>query len=291
MITKQLAIKKELHLLQKITIFSAVFIGSVVLFLIFPTPSVDWHDTFYPVSKVPLTPYVIKTFLNPPWAAIILFPFHFFSENIAQSMNTSLNVLVIGLLVTRRKGNLLSLFLTLTSFPLLSLLANGGIEWMPALGFFMHNELGATFLVTKPQSGILSGIDWFVRSKNKLSFFAFLIVFVMSWFIIWGNWIEKMLVNINYVNKLPLGLSAWNISLFPWTIPLGVALVFFILKTRQQHSELLGAAATFCFFPYFAPHSLTILFALLSASYPRFSILVWFLLWLYPFISHWNAFS
>jgi hypothetical protein len=285
-ISKQIASSKELPLLQKITLIAVAFTGSIFFFLMFPTASADWHGTFYPTSRVPLNPYVINTFFNPPWVGIILFPFHFFSENIAQALNSSLNLVIIGLLVTRKKGSWLSLFLTLTSFPLVALLANGSIEWVPALGFLAQNEFGILLLLAKPQSGLLSGIDWFIQSKNKLLFFAFPTIFIIGSFFIWGNWVHKMLLNIHYVNEQPFGLSSWNISLFPWTIPIGLALVFYIFRTRTLHSELLGAIATYCFFPYSAPHSLTISFALLSASYPRFSILIWFLLWLFPVILH-----
>ena len=275
---------KRLSPIQQKALIAVVFTLSFFLFLVFPTASVDWHETFYPVSAVPLNPYIIKTFLNPPWLGIVLFPFHFFPENLAQSINTSLNLAIIGLLVVHKKGSLLSLFLTLTSFPLLSLLANGSIEWIPALGFFAQNEFGILLLLAKPQSGLLSGIDWFIHSKNKLFFFALPTVFIVGSFFTWGNWINKILLNINYVNKQSSGLSSWNISLFPWTIPIGIALVFYIFKTRDLHSELLGAIATYSLSPYLAPHSLTISFALLSAYYPRFSILIWFLLWLYPLL-------
>jgi len=280
----------ELPLYQKIVSVIIVFIFVIVIFYIFPAQSTDWHFTFYPVSKILLHPYSVKTFVNPPWTTLLLYPLHFYSVDISQAINTSINFIVIGLLVVKRKGDLLSLVLILTSFPFLSLLANGSIEWIPALGFILQNGWGLLLLLAKPQSGILAALAWFTSAKNKHLFFVPAILTLILSFIVWGNWPAEMIANIRYMDNAKYGLFTVSVYPWPWAIPLGLGLIFYILKYKPSNSEILGTLATYCLVPYFVPHSLIIPFALLSISHRRLSILFWVLLWLYPILSNWVIF-
>ena len=51
---------------------------------------------------------------------------------------------------------------------------------------------------------------------------------------------------------------------------------------------MLGALATICLVPYLSVYSLTIPFALFSATKPKPAILVWILLWMYAFWVKWG---
>jgi hypothetical protein len=281
----------ELPKYQKIIIGIVVFILGVVIFSVFPPSAGDWRFTFGPAASIPLSPYSIKTFNYPPWAVLLLYPTHYFSMNISEAINASLSIGIIGLLVIKRKGDVLALFLTLTSYPLLALLANGSLEWIPALGFLFQNGWGLPFLMIKPQSGILAALDWFSSAKNKVLFFVPAILTVVLSFIVWGNWLEKMIESLQYMDTAKVGPSIVNAAPWPWAIPVGLGLLFYILKYKPVNSELLGAVATYCLVPYFVPHSLIISFALLSISHRRLSILCWVLLWIYPVLTHWVIFT
>ncbi len=276
----------ELSMPQKLLFGALVFICGVVIFILFPPQALDWRYTFYPVSQIPLHPYSIRTFVNPPWTALILYPLHFFSENASSAINSSLNLVVFGLLVIKRKGDILSLFLTLTSYPFLLLLANGSIEWLPALGFILQNAWGLPLVLTKPQSGGVGTLAWFLPVKKKIVFLAPVFITSIASFIIWGNWFAAMMSNIHYMNDAKVGLFIVSIAPYPWAIPLGLGIIFYILKYKPDQSEILGSLSTFCLVPYFVPHSLTIFFALLSVSHRRVAILLWLLLWLPPMLRH-----
>lgn len=270
---------------QKIIFAVFAFLFCTFIFTIFPAQGIDWRVTFYQVARVPLHPYSVKTFVNLPWTALILYPFQFFSVNLSQSINASLNLIIIGLLVIKRKGDNLSLILALTSFPFLSLLANGSIEWIPALGFVLQNQWGVLLLLTKPQSGIFAALGWVSSNKNKLwLFFVPAILMMIASLILWPKWPMEMLTNIQYMQDVKMGLFMVNVSLWPWTIPFGLGLLWFMFKLKPVDKELLGILATFLLTPYFVPHSLTILFALLSVSHRRIAIVAWFLLWSYPIL-------
>jgi hypothetical protein len=151
-----------------------VVIAFVILTIIFsrlPLAALDWRNTFYQVSQNPFYPYNIKTFINLPWTVFILFPFHYFSEKTSLAMNASLSFILIGILIHKRKGGILSMFITFTSFPFIALIINGGIEWIPVLGLILQNSLGLILLLTKPQSGILAIISWLPKIRNKALFF------------------------------------------------------------------------------------------------------------------------
>jgi hypothetical protein len=269
---------------QKKMISVIIFLVScIAVVFIIPSPSGDWHVNFYPVSKNLLNPYSIKTFNYPPWAALLFYPLGFFLENTGALINASLNIIVIGLLVIKRKGDLFSLVLTFTSFPFLALLANGNVEWIPALGFILQNGWGLPFIFIKPQSGILAIYSWFLPVKNKLKFFIPIIIVIIISFIVWGNWINSILESVKYMNILNKDQYQYNLSLFPWTIPIGIGLIIYLVKYKPINAEILGIIATLSLFPYFASQSLIILFALISVSHRRIAMISWFLLWLFLF--------
>ena len=167
------------------------------------------------------------------------------------------------------------------SYPFLLLLANGSIEWLPALGFILQNAWGLPLVLTKPQSGGIGTLAWFLPVKKKLVFLVPAFITIIASFIIWGNWFGAIITNIRYINAAKVVSFTAGISPFPWAIPLGLGIIFYVFKYKPDQSEILGALATFCLVPYFVPHSLTILFALLSVSHRRVAIFFWLLLWLF----------
>lgn len=268
---------------QKTTILIVfIFLISVIFFSMFPPEAVDWRNTFYHSAQTPLQPYEIRSFNYPPWTALIIFPLSFFSEKTGLVLNATIALITFIFLIIKRNGKLLSIILTMTSFPVLSGISNGTLEWIPALGFVLQDGAGLILLLAKPQSGIFTGIDWFFRSKNKILFLLIPGLTLALSLLIWKGWPIKVYQNILYVQNR--GFSEANISLFPWSIPIGLGLIYYIIKNRPKNSELLGVLATVTFTPYSAFHSYSILFALTSISYPRASILVWVLLWILAFV-------
>jgi len=259
----------------------AVFILSLVIFSFFPPQGVDWNRTFYPSSQKILNPYSNETFINIPWITLVLSPFRFFSKEAGKILNVSLQVVIFWILLKQKGGKTLAIFLTFTSFPFLFSLHNASIEWIPALALFFPNALGVIIYLIKPQSTLLIGLDWFYRQKNKLAFVIIPLAWMLVSLLIWPGWPLEMLKNMEEVT-----LYRWNMSLFPWTIPVGLALVYYIVKEKPEKGELLASLATICLMPYFAPHSVTIPFVLLTTRYPRASIPVWISLWIYPFLEY-----
>jgi flagellar biosynthesis protein FliQ len=286
MLNKSKAFVKETAFLKKYLYAIPAFLIFVLLFHFFPPSGIDWRLGFYEVAKKTLSPYDVKLFINPPWIGFLLFPFRYFSEISSLAINTSLNLVLIGVLVIARKGSKLSVILTITSFPVLSMIANGNIEWIFALGFILQNRWSTPLLLLKPQVGLLAILSWSSFWNNKLSFFIPTLIIILISFVVWGNWLSDMLTNIQNMQNAQQGLSSWNASLFPWSIPIGLILIYVILKYNPIDAEIFGVIATLCIVPYFAIYSTGILFALISASHKRIAIIMWVLLWAYPFLQH-----
>lgn len=267
---------------QKILLYLVIFCMSTILFFIIPPVAIDWLNTYHPIALHPLQPYSTNSFVNAPWTAVIIYPLQMVSKNVGLVLNASITLVVFIILVISRNGKLLSIVLTMTSFPVLSGISNGALEWIPALGFLFQDGIGMLFLLTKPQSGLLGGLDWYLRSKNKKLFLIIPAVTTMLSLLIWPDWPSQLMANLQ---THEVGLRGRNISLFPWTIPIGIALIYYIIKKRPENGELLGVLATSTLTPYTAFQSYSVLFTLISISYPKAAVITWVLLWIFIFLT------
>jgi len=102
---------------------------------------------------------------------------------------------------------------------------------------------------------------WFKKSEKKVHFVLGTALFLLLSLLIWGKWLSPMLENIK---TTPLG--DWNASLFPWSVPISVYLLYLSLK---KEDVLAATAAGLCLSPYFAVHSLIVGFAIFSARYVK----------------------
>jgi hypothetical protein len=278
----------ELPRWQVILAVLTAFSACILAFYYFSPPSVDWKETFFPVSRDLLHPYRIRTYNYVPWGALLLSPFQFLSTRASTAVVAALNFLLPALLIIRRKGGLLPLALTLTCLPMLLAIFNGSLEWIPVLGFLLQNGWGLPLLLVKPQSGSLAMITWFIASKDRLKFLLPVGATLLLSFLVWGNWPAAWYGNIHYLETEHIGFLTVNTAPWPWAIPIGVGLIIYLVLRKPADMEFLGALATACLVPYFFPHSLVILFALLSLSHRRIAVLVWVLLWIYPLVVNWS---
>lgn len=272
---------KSIHLSPTLPFLSFLFLSGFLAASLLPLRFVDWQYTFYLAARIPLDPYQIPSFINPPWTALILFPLGLLPSPVGAAVNAGLCVAVFGYLVVRRRGGFLAFALVLTSFPFAAMVAYGNIEWIVALGFILANRWSLPLLMVKPQSGIFAAADWFLRAQNKIKFLLPALGLLILSFVTWDKWPLDLLANVRYVQTV--GMDTWNISPFPWLAPIGVGLMIYILRRRPQNGELLGALATVCLVPYLSYQSLAVPFALFAIRYPRLAMVAWLALWVLPF--------
>ena len=239
----------------------------------------DWVAAFYPVSKIPLTPFDNQYFLNAPWLALILSPLGLFSLDLARAINTFLALFFVSLVVIRYGGSLWSILWVVTSSSFISLIGNGSVDWAVAAGVVFPSIWTTLFVLTKPQTGFFLVILWFKRSEQKLRFALIASAFAVLSFIIWGLWPLDMYQNIVGQNVLNRPLASTNLSLFPWSVPVGLALFYYAWKNDDDLAAVWGSL---CVSPYFVEHSLVVGFAMFVGRYPRFAPYLWTLLWILP---------
>jgi len=260
-----------------------VFLLGLIIFTLRPPDAVDWRETFSQIRFG--RPYDQPNFIGMPWTSILLAPFQLVPVPISLIFNAAVTLFMTAWLISRRSGNAYSLLLIFTSFPFLSTIANGQIEWLPMLGFIMQSSMALPLLMIKPQSGILVILTWMTTKSKAIEIFLIgLATLLLSW-LLWGNWAVDLLTNIRYVKAQSFGLDDWNVALFPFLIPVGLALIFYVWKYKPADQELLAALSTYCIVPYFGMYSLLIPFTLLCATHRRIAAFVWILLWVYPIVS------
>lgn len=279
----QLVSPRLANVLYKYALFIIVFsLFSVVFWYVTP-PALDWDGVFLVVARSPLHPYIPEPFINPPWMAIFLAPFGFVSLHAAKAVNSALCVTLILALVVSRKGDRFSVLMILTSFPFIAMVANGGLDWVNAIGFLAGGGIGTFIVLAKPQSGSMAFVSWFISSDRKLRFFLVTAVLLAATFLVWGAWPLDMLRNVTAMRERAVGLNSWNSAPFPFLVPIGIWLLWLSAKNRD---EFLGALATYCLVPYFAISSLVIAYALLCAKHRRLALVTWTVLWAWAFASY-----
>jgi hypothetical protein len=254
----------------------------IFAFTYFLPPAEDFLDAFWPAAHVSFDPYSVPAFLNPPWVALLLYPLTFLPERVAQAIVAFLNLAITLLLVARYGGNRWSFVLTVSSAPFLSLLFNGNIDFLPMAAFLLPANWGLALMLSKPQVGMMAGLIWFKQARHKTIFLIPAVTLLLISFAIWGWWIPDMLGQS--LSSSGRSVGPWNISPFPWLVPVGLLLLYFAWK---KEDELIAVAATLCLVPYFAAYSLTAMFAMLAARNPRASIIAWAILWGFFFFLRW----
>lgn len=230
----------------------------------------DWESAFFPAMRHFLEPYGVYYFTSPPWVLALL-PHALLDLKWSNAINMCLNILALAALIWRFKGGPFAFVLTFTSPIFLKLAHANNVDWIPTLAFLIPPMWGMPLLALKPQ--VLGGaalIWWKRRRFSPLMLVPLAVVIILS-LIIWGFWLPD-------VNGLPDDANLWNFAPWPFGIPVGIYLIY---QGWKKDDEILAAAATPFFVPYFGVHSLAPLLALLACKYRREAIYLYAGFWFY----------
>jgi hypothetical protein len=254
-----------------------------IVFLFVQPDATDWRLIFYKVGTA--NPYDTHAFINPPWVALLVRPLSLFPDRISLALNLAITCAVFLALVEQRGGKPAHAVLLLTSAPFLSLLQNGNVEWIPAVGFLAGGVPGSFLLLAKPQSGFLACVYWLKRSRDKLAFINNAFALALLSLIAWPRWPALLLENIHEIPDTEAGIGIVGISPWPYGIAAALALIVVALKAGR-HEEIYLVMASLLISPYFLGHSLTILVAIaLPAVRLRVGLLAWVILWAIPVVN------
>ncbi len=229
-----------------IAIFIALFVALIVLAYQY-LPSESWgkggvtapagfdlRTAFRPAVWSILrgeNPYqTVNELFNPPWTFLLLAPFAILPERLGVSALFVFNFFAYGFVAYRLgakpwalAGFVLCPFVIHNGF-------DGNIDWIPALGFVMPPQIGLFFVLAKPQIGAGVAVFWLFeawragKTREVVRVFGPVVVAFLLSLLIFGLWPLKSSVMPN---------NQYNMSLFPYSIPLGLALLYLSVRKRK----------------------------------------------------------
>lgn len=245
----------------------------VVLLEVYPI-GVDWETAFYPAMQNFLTPYDIpqQKFVGFPWVLFLL-PHGLLPIEAGNAVNFMLHLTALILLLRHYRGQWYAYVMVFTSFFFIDLVRTNNIDWIPTLALVLPPMWGLPLLIAKPQMVGGVALLWWKKAGFSPRLLVPTALVVLLAFVVWGDWLSPSL-------RLSGGLvnTFWNFSPFPFGVPIGIYLLY---KGYREDNEVLAAAGTPFFAPYFAPYSLTPLFALLACRYPRMAFYLYVSFWFF----------
>ena len=244
------------------TLVTAAALGIAVVALIAVSSAVlpeaiDWHVTLRPLSLTMLTatsPYAVPPlgrYAGAPWALWLLLPIAIWPEPIGRALLLLVSLAALAYAAHRFGARPWITAAFLLSPPVLHCLLNGNVDWMPVLGFVLPPGIGLFLLAVKPQMGSVVAVFWLVeawqrgRWREVLKVFAPVTVALGLSFLLYGLW------PLNAVHIFESS-QGWNASLWPGSIPVGLALAWAALRKREIRYAM---AASPCLSPYVLLHS------------------------------------
>ncbi len=217
-------------------------------------PGIDWRDTYRPATLALLSgqsPYSVDIFFSAPWALVPLIPFALLPENVGRAALFLLGLGSFAFTAQRLGAKPPALIAFLLSPPVMHCLLNSNIEWLPLLGFVLPPQLGLFFIVIKPQIGLGVGLFWLIEAWRNGGWREVVRVFwpvsltLLISFVLFGLW------PVRFQDTMTL-TRAYNASLWPSSIPVGLALLVAAVRKRNIKYAM---ASSPCLSPYVLLHA------------------------------------
>jgi hypothetical protein len=253
------------NIIHVLIVISVLLVLSFLLAPIVPS-AVDWRTTFRPATLALLSgesPYGRFYLVHAPWTLIMLALPALLPEAVGRVLLIFCGLISYTFIAHRLKAKPIAIVFLLLSPLVMHMLLNGNIDWLASLGFILPPQFGLFFISIKPQVGIAVAPFWLVDAwrlggwKLVLKIFApFTIVLLLS-FGIFGFWpIYSFSYRVSEV---------WfNASLWPMSIPVGLALLVASIRKRKI---VYAMAASPCLSPYALFYSWTgALLAIVSST-------------------------
>lgn len=243
----------------------------------------DWYQFYRPATLALLqgqNPYEIRDFHNAPWALIPFIPFALMPYQIGRVGFFLLSLAGFFYIPYKLGAKPVSVILFITSYPVISCLNGGGIEWLPMLAFVTPAPISLIFAAMKPQVGIGIGIYWLFESwrlggiRTVIKNFLPVTLMLGVSFLLYGFWV------MTFAGK---SQNVVNMSIFPYVLPVGLYLLWVAIAQRRARPAM--AASPF-FAPYHTLFSLAVpLVALLE--HPKLLAVISVFLWMLGIVRAW----
>lgn len=228
-----------------IGVLAAASIAAVWLMYLFLPTGTDWFQIRWSVLDMlqGRSPYTAKVF-NPPWTLVMLTPLAVLPFKLSVSLLSFLSIISLGLVSYKMSKYPLSVILIMLTPAAIRQVVDPNLEWMVALGFILPPQIGLFFILSKPQLGLPLTVFWLVEAfrrggwREAVRVFAPLVIVTLLSFAVFGLW---------PLNLLRLQDNLHNVSMWPTSIPFGLALLWYAVSQRQKNLAILSA-------PFLAPY-------------------------------------
>jgi len=226
---------------------------------------IDWLETYYPAVHLMLSgqnPYGVTTLHNPFWALFPLAPFVLLGDRAGSLAYLIFSIFTYGFVAYRLRARLIAWTAFMVSLPVLYAMGMQNIDTFVLWGYILPPPIGLFLVLMKPQMGIGISIYWAYLAwrqggwkKLLVTFAPVSAAFALS-FALFGNWLAETSENVV--------VSKWNASLWPWSIPLGLGLLYFAIRYNNEKAAISSSPMLS---PYLAAHSWSVaLMGLLEAD-------------------------
>lgn len=241
-----------------ITVAVIMLAGLIVLLADNLPQGVDWAWSIRPATLKLLngqSPYNAATeeevFAGAPWALIPLIPLAVLPEDLGRAILFLISVMAFAVAAFRLSATPIAMGAFVASPPVVHCLLNANLDWMPVLDFTLSPWLGLFFLAVKPQMGFVVALFWLIESwrtgglARVIQVFTPVTVILLLSLAIFGLWPLASIRILEYSR-------GWNASLWPTSIPVGLALTVAAIRRRDKRYAM-GASP--CLSPYVLFHA------------------------------------
>lgn len=224
--------------------------------------AIDWSNSFVPAVTLwlnGLDPYT-AVFFNAPWLLPLVAPFVILGD-LGRILFLLCAVASFGFTAYRLGAKPIALAAFLLCPFVFNSLAWGNVEWLAILGLAIPGPVGLLLLAIKPQMSVCVILFWIIETWYKdrwsglIKLLAFPAIVGILSLVLFGPWFVKM---FSYQATLEL-------SLFPWSIPIGV---YLFIASLRYHSIYYAIAASPMFFPSVTPQVWLVAFLALASDAP-----------------------
>lgn len=272
--------KSKIRQYGEILLFSVLFIALLPLLYLYLPIGLDWHNAYRPAALALLqgeSPYTMsefgQAFYNAPWALLPFLPFAVMPFQVGRVGVFIMGLAGFALIAHKLKAPPLSLLIFLTSAAVIGCLNNGNLDWLPMLAFILPARWGLIFAAMKPQIGMGVAIYWLFESyrdggmRSVFRTFAPVTVLLLLSFWLYGFWFLQFSSLVSDPN---------NMSLFPYSVPIGLYLLWTSIKSRDMRPAMASS-------PLLAPYVTQFSYAAVLASLlqkPKWLAIVSVTLWI-----------
>jgi hypothetical protein len=224
-----------------------IFLFAATAFLTANLPTADFYENFYNAARGVFSghsPYEPVGYICAPWGIIPLIPFALLPPMPAHGLYFATCLFILVYMAWKLRASPLTILAFILSPTVIGALLVGNLDLIAVAGILFPPALGLLLLLIKPQVGAGVALYYlvdFIRSKRYLegikafapvtAAYALALVFFPIW----------------YVRMFNNTTNPWNRSLFPYSIPVGLFLLWAALRKRNPYFALAAA-------PFLAPY-------------------------------------